>query len=79
MEYRKDPYHLHYATEVALAHIEATLKIGLIDWQVADGVLQDFGSDPLLRDELREKAWSLHVQVQQDLEEARHGRQESAL
>lgn len=64
MEYMKDPYHLHYAVEVALAHIEAALKIGLIEWQVADGVLQDFGSDPLLTDELHAKAWALHPQVQ---------------
>lgn len=78
MEYRKDPYHLRYAAAVALAQIEAGLKIGLIDWQVADGVLQDFGSDPLLTDELREQAWSLHAQVQRDLEDARRGSQESA-
>lgn len=78
MEYTKDPYHLHYAVAVALAQIEAGLKFAMIDWHVADGLLQDFGSDPLLTDELHEKAWQLHAQVQRDLEEARRGPQEQA-
>ncbi len=69
MEYTKDPYHLQYAVAVALAQIEAGLKFAMIDWHVADGMLQDFGSDPLLTDELRERAWAIHAQAQRDLEE----------
>jgi hypothetical protein len=61
MEYAKDPYHLRYAVAVALVQVEAGLKFAMIDWHVADGMLQDFGSDLLLTDELREKARALHA------------------
>ena len=61
--------HIHYAVELALNHIEAALKVGLIDWQVAETLLQDFAGDSLLTPELQAKAWALHDQVRDSLDD----------
>lgn len=60
---RVTTYHLLFAVELALNHIEAGTKIGLIDLHVAEGLLQDYIADAIVDTGLRQRAEALLQQI----------------